>query len=72
MGGVLRCWWDEADTRRERLMLTGSLGRRIVCWIGTSMSVILQNKWILSGLGFSHPIVRACFGSRSAPLIFLS
>ncbi|KAK4705428.1 hypothetical protein P7C70_g774, partial [Phenoliferia sp. Uapishka_3] len=28
----------------------------IICWISTSSFVILQNKHILSGLGFSHPI----------------
>lgn len=30
---------------------------RIVCWIGTSSFVILQNKHILSDLGFHHPVV---------------
>ncbi|CEQ39642.1 SPOSA6832_01203 [Sporobolomyces salmonicolor] len=28
----------------------------IVCWIGTSSFVILQNKQILSGMGFAHPV----------------
>ena len=29
----------------------------IVCWITTSSAVILQNKYILSNKGFSHPVV---------------
>lgn len=34
---------------------------RIICWIGTSSFVILQNKHILSDLGFHHPVVsQAC------------
>ncbi|GAA5909641.1 hypothetical protein JCM6882_008452 [Rhodosporidiobolus microsporus] len=28
----------------------------IVCWIATSSAVILQNKYILSDLGFRHPV----------------
>ncbi|GAA6034026.1 hypothetical protein JCM8097_000655 [Rhodosporidiobolus ruineniae] len=28
----------------------------IVCWIATSSAVILQNKYILSDLGFKHPV----------------
>ncbi|GAA5960767.1 hypothetical protein JCM21900_006864 [Sporobolomyces salmonicolor] len=28
----------------------------IVCWIGTSSFVILQNKQILTGMGFAHPV----------------
>jgi hypothetical protein len=31
----------------------------IVCWISTSSFVILQNKYILSTKGFSHPVVCA-------------
>lgn len=30
----------------------------IVCWIATSSFVILQNKYILSGLKYQHPVVR--------------
>ena len=39
----------------------------IVCWISTSSFVILQNKYILSEKGFSHPVVSSissgCYSS---------
>ena len=56
-----------STTTHQSLRVTFFNGAAIALWISLSVSVILQNKWILHSYGFSYPItltmVHMAFGA---------